>query len=345
MNTEPIDTDFLNFRLKEDVYSNTTEGLLLLKQGTLLTKKHIETLTKHKINPFTVIDTTTRISPEEETSLTSNISLLEEVKKVFQLILDHDDSQVDALLHSYEKIIVSSLNDHSIMNLINKKIEKNDYIYQHSINVGIISALIGKLLGMSRKQCHLLSQMGLFHDIGMLMIDPKILQKNTRLTHTEYKEIQKHTTYGKSLLFSISQLDILVSRAALLHHAKINGKGYPSNRTEQDIPFMIQVISVADAFHSMSSSYSYKKEKSFFEALNELMNEARTHALHPAIVVPFINYMMRQQLFKKVQLSNNEIAEIIFIHPNEPNLPLIRIGDSYIDLRKETSLKIVALAE
>ncbi|WP_312092730.1 HD domain-containing phosphohydrolase [Niallia sp.] len=338
---EKVTADITGYRIKEDVYSNSIEGLFLLKKGSTLTKKNVELLSKHQVNPFDVISSTDEAPPSSVNNEFSN--LIDEVKETFHHILEQDNSRVEKLLLTYEKTIDFSLQELAILEIIHKEISPKDYIYQHSINVGIISAIIGKILGLSRHECHLLSQMGLFHDIGMLKIDSSILQAKDRLTQNEYKEIQKHTTYGKSILFQVSQLDILISRTALLHHEKINGKGYPSRRTEKDIPFLIQIVSVADIFNSMCSTHTYKEKKTYFEAINELVNEAYGNALNPAIVIPFTNFIMRKQLFKKVTLTNNKTAEIIFIHQNEPHLPLIRIEDSYIDLRK-VPLKIAGLA-
>lgn len=346
MNTEQINMNLCGYQLKQDVYSNIMDDLLLMKKGAILTQKNIDLLMKHQINPFDVI-VSNSIEEKEDKYIPVKkqyTHLIDEVKDTFQQLINDNDSHVDTLLQNYKRVIDSSLNEISIIDIIHQKIEHEDRVYQHSINVGILSAIIGKILGLSKKQCHLLSQMGLFHDIGMLKINPDILEKDGKLTQHEYKEIQSHTSYGKSILFRLSQLDLLVSRAALLHHAKINGKGYPSNRSEKDIPFFIQIITVADTFNSMCTSYTYKKKKTYYEAIYELVSEAHSNSLNPAIVIPFTNYIMRKQLFKKVHLNNDQKAEIIFIHQNEPHLPLIRIDDSYIDLRKEPSLKIIALA-
>ncbi|PAE12430.1 hypothetical protein CHI02_09560 [Niallia circulans] len=334
--------NIVGYRIKRDVYSNSIEGLFLLKKNSILTKKHIDLLTKHQVNPFDVIE------PTDETSASSDnkefTNLLDEVKETFHRIIEQDNSTVEKLLHDFKNTINSSLQELAILEMLHKEVSPDDYIYQHSINVGILSAIIGKILGLPKKQCHLLSQMGLFHDIGMLKLDPSILKVSARLTQTEYKEMQKHTIYGKGILFQVPQLDILISRTALLHHEKINGKGYPSQRTEKDIPFLIQIVSVADIFNSMCTSNTYKDKKTYIEAIDELINESYGNALNPAIVIQFTNFIMRKQLFKKVILSNNETAEIIFIHQNEPHLPLIRLKDSYIDLRRTSSLKITGLA-
>lgn len=332
--------DILGSQLTEDIFSNSIQGLLLLKKGTTIHKNHLDLFIKHEVDPSEI----SFHYAHSDDILKSYWSILEESKEVFPAILEKKDLGVDSLISDFSQLINSSFHEFSLLDILHTEIEKQDFIYQHSVNVGIISSLIGNILGYSLKDCHLLGQMGLFHDIGMLLVDPDIIQKEGRLTQKEYKEVQQHTILGKSALFHITQLDILISRTALLHHEKINGKGYPSKRKEKDIPFMIQIVSVADMFNSMCSTRFHQEKKSYFEAINELMNEAYGNSLNPAIVIPFTQFLMRKQLFKKVKLSNDETAEIIFIHPNEPHLPLVRLENNYIDLRKSSPLKITSLS-
>ncbi|WP_445505982.1 HD-GYP domain-containing protein [Niallia sp. 03190] len=336
---ENTTADIIGNPLSRDIFSNSIQGLLLLKKGTILNQTHIKLLEKHHVDPSIII------SPFSSNSISIEKmypTLLHEIKKVFQHILQKKEEGVDQLLSHFTILMELCLQDFSALEIIHKNTAQSDYIYQHSINAGIISAMIGKILGYSKKNCELLGQMGLFHDIGMLSIDPAIVKKKEKLTQKEYKEMQKHTVLGKSILFPLTKLDILISRAALLHHEKINGKGYPCNRLEKDIPFMVQIVSVADIFNSMCTSNTYKEKKSYFEAINELISEAYGNTLNPAIVIPFSQFIMRKQLFKRVKLNNNETAEIIFIHANEPHLPLIRLKNNYIDLRKAAPLKITS---
>ncbi|MCM3217654.1 HD domain-containing phosphohydrolase [Niallia taxi] len=338
MDIEKIKTKYIGTKINEDIFSNSIEGLLLLKKGAVLDDTHIELLINHKvdINSLNLLSEASKPLSVEDAYLT----LIEQVKETFSAIITKSEDGLEKMLLDYENLIELAIQDISILDIILDESLASSSIYKHSINVGIIAALIGNTLGYSAKNYHLLSQMGLFHDIGMLLINEDILHKKTKLTHSEYKEIQKHTTLGKSILFSINSLDIIISRTALLHHEKINGNGYPYNRKEKDIPFMIQIISVADIFNSMCSNPWHQKKKTYFEAINELVDEAHGNSLNPAIVIPFASYLMRKQLFNKVTLTTEQTAEIIFIHQNEPHLPLVRIKDDYLDLRKTSSIKI-----
>ncbi|PKG23481.1 HD-GYP domain-containing protein [Niallia nealsonii] len=336
MGDKNILLDIIGNELTEDIFSNSIDDLLLLKKGIKINATHIELLQKHHVEPAFAVSLIKKSPVSINKSYTS---LLMEVKEVFCNILQKKEDGIEELLAHFAQVLELSLKDLSILDIIHQDIDSSNYIYQHSINVGIISAIIGKILGLSKKECHLLGQMGLFHDVGMLAVNPDILQKEERLTQTEYKEIQQHTFIGKSLLFSITQLDILVSRTALLHHETINGKGYPNKRTEKDIPILIQIITIADTFNSMCTN-SYTQKKSYYEVINELINSAQSNILNPAIVIPFAQFIMNKQLFKKVKLTNNKIAEIIFIHQNDPHLPIVRVENEYLDLRLASPIKI-----
>lgn len=235
--------------------------------------------------------------------------------------------------------------DLNILKVVKTKTKDEDYIFQHSVNTRIISAMIGKLLGFSKEDCHLLSEMGLFHDIGMLKLDSELLDKTGPLTHKEFLIVQEHTNYGYDVIKTLPKRHSLVSRAALLHHERLDGSGYPSKLLEKKIPLFIQIITVADCFNAMSMKRNYGVQKSHFNGVYELMSEAAANKMNPAIIVPFVKYIMRQHLHDYVILSNNEKAKIIFIHEHEPHQPLVKIDENdYIDLRKESTIKILNLA-
>lgn len=335
-----ISFDLVGSELSEDIFSE--EGILLLKEGTILTEANIlllknfmygQSIHVKKANKLPIaLQAPSKVPYETSLSL---------VKDAFHKIVNSEEFNLVDFIKKYLQLIELSLNDVSIFEIISKEVDKEDYIYQHSINVGILSAIIGKMLGFKKKDCLLLGQMGLFHDIGMLKIDEKIIQKESSLTDEEYLEVKKHSFYGYHLLKKFSELHQFIPQATLLHHERVNGTGYPRKLKEKELPYFIQIISVADCFNAMNMK-PFRKKVSQFSSVYDLINEARDNRLNPAIVIPFIKYIMRQNLYRSVKLSNGEVAKIVFIHNNEPHQPLVKLGeDNYLDLRKEASLTIL----
>jgi HD-GYP domain-containing protein (c-di-GMP phosphodiesterase class II) len=134
--------------------------------------------------------------------------------------------------------------------------------------------------------------------------------------------------------------------AALHHHERINGSGYPHQLKEKDIPYFVQIVSVADCFNAVYMNTQHNGEKKpHFAGVYDLIEKAQRNELNPSIVIPFVRYIMRQNLLQKVMLSNGEEAQIVFIHENEPYQPLVKVGEEYMDLRRESGVRMVSLIE
>lgn len=91
----------------------------------------------------------------------------------------------------------------------------------------------------------------LVHDIGMLHIDPAIVQKTGTLTPEEWRAIQGHTVVGKVVLEAIPGLDPRVSRGVLEHHERCDGTGYPFNRTDTQLNDIGQIVAITDSVYAI----------------------------------------------------------------------------------------------
>jgi HD-GYP domain-containing protein (c-di-GMP phosphodiesterase class II) len=346
MEQSHISFDLVGSKLGEDLLSD--QGILLLKKGVILQEVHILLLHKYRFGTKIKVDmngieTSTKL--KEPPSAKPYKSFQSYIKDTFQTFLSNKSIDLSDVREKYHELVELSLSDFSIMRILQAKVSKEGYLYQHSVNVGILSAIIGRLLGYNREGCLLLADMGLWHDIGMFTIDKGILEKRGPLLSQEFQQIQMHSLRGFYLLKSIPNINPVIPLSSLSHHERINGSGYPNQLKDSSIPYSIQIISVADCFNAMSMKVNYGEKKSLFKGVYELVNEISLNKLNPAIVIPFVRYIMRQNLHQRVMLSTEEEAEIVFIHDNEPHQPLVKVKDQFIDLRKEPSIKIVNLME
>ncbi len=326
--------------LSDDIYSD--QGILLLKKGTILNETHILQLKNYQNRAYINVNEEENVSSKPlETFQDLYNKNLKKMKSIFTNHHPENPMPIHEIIEDFMPLFEKSLENTSFINQINNYKNFYEYTYRHCLNVGIIAAIIGKLLGLKRKDIIKLGQMGLLHDIGKMTIHPTLLNKPNKLNEYEWKEISQHTVKGFEILKKAKNVDLNVTIAALLHHERLDGSGYPNKLKQKEIPFLVQIISVADAYDAITSERVYQPKKSVFVAVNELMKEANNNKLNPAIVVPFVKYIMRQYLREEVLLSNGEVAEIVFIHENEPNQPLVRVGDEYMDLRKVSKVEIV----
>ncbi len=138
---------------------------------------------------------------------------------------------------------------------------KDPYTSGHSERVARIAVRLGEQLGLNPNQRGDLYLMGLLHDVGKIGIDDGVLKKPSRLTETEYRQIQSHVKIGVHILSDLKKLHHLLPGVAH-HHENLDGTGYPSGLAGESIPLEARILAVADAYDAMSSSRPYRRRLS-----------------------------------------------------------------------------------
>ncbi|MCR4587924.1 MAG: HD-GYP domain-containing protein [Lachnospiraceae bacterium] len=134
---------------------------------------------------------------------------------------------------------------------------KDKYTHGHSARVAEYSRRLARMNGKSDQECDEIYYAALLHDVGKIGIPESIITKEGRLTKEEYEKIQEHPVLGKQILQQISEFPYL-SIGAYGHHERYDGKGYPQGLKGTDIPEAARIISVADAYDTMTSKRSYR---------------------------------------------------------------------------------------
>ena len=141
--------------------------------------------------------------------------------------------------------------------------------YGHSKRVAATSQMIGKALGMPERELAELHSSAVLHDIGKLGITDSILTKPGKPTEHEWEVLKGHASNGASIVAHVKDLAVLVPMI-LHHHEWYDGTGYPDELQGKSIPLGARIISVADAYDTMTTSRPYRNLLSKEEALEEL---------------------------------------------------------------------------
>ncbi|AUG79601.1 Metal-dependent phosphohydrolase [Kitasatospora sp. MMS16-BH015] len=146
---------------------------------------------------------------------------------------------------------------------------KDAYTRGHSERVGRAAVLIARQLGMAEERLRTLHFAGTLHDVGKLGVATELLRRNGPLTEAERRAVEVHPVFGHELVREITFLG--EARAGILHHhERMDGRGYPAGLVGAGIPEFARIISVADAFDSMTSTRSYRRGRPVPEAVAEL---------------------------------------------------------------------------
>jgi diguanylate cyclase (GGDEF)-like protein/PAS domain S-box-containing protein/putative nucleotidyltransferase with HDIG domain len=146
---------------------------------------------------------------------------------------------------------------------------RDPYTYGHSKRVAALSQMIGRAIGLSTDELTNLHAAGLLHDIGKVGVPDSILTKPAKPTKDEWKLIREHSSEGARIVSHTRELAGLIPMIRH-HHEWYNGSGYPDGLRGEDIPLGARIISIADAYDTMTTKRTYRDVISEEEALEEL---------------------------------------------------------------------------
>lgn len=174
------------------------------------------------------------------------------------------------LMYREKLLEIPSMRSGAIETILNTLYEKDKNSEIHSRTVSIISEKLAKAYGMSRQEIAEVKTAGLLHDIGKIIIPLPIINKEGKLTQSEYVTIKTHSEIGFRILNSTSNMRS-ISNIVLCHHERWDGTGYPRGIKGEKIPLMARIISIADAFDAMTSVRTYKNIVTYDQALKEII--------------------------------------------------------------------------
>jgi len=218
-----------------------------------------------------------------------------------------------------------------VFTCLNQLREADEYTYTHSVNVSFICLFIAKWLHWKDDGLVGILQAGLLHDIGKSQVPERILNKPAELTDKEYEEVKKHTVYGYRILEKVVTIKPSAAVAALMHHEKFNGTGYPLGVSADKIHLYARIAAVADIFDAMTSNKSYGKRSSPFEVFS-LLESLIYGSLDPRIVIKFLENVAGYYVGDRVSLSDGSEGVIVYINPRAVSKPIIQIDDEIVNL-------------
>jgi HD-GYP domain-containing protein (c-di-GMP phosphodiesterase class II) len=111
----------------------------------------------------------------------------------------------------------------------------------------------------------------LVHDLGKIVIPTELLSKPAKLKDEEMTLIKSHCRAGFEILEKVEFL-WPVAEIVLQHHERIDGSGYPSGLSGQDILLEAKILGVADVVEAMCSHRPYRGPLGIDQALAEISN-------------------------------------------------------------------------
>ncbi len=161
----------------------------------------------------------------------------------------------------------------------------------HIIRMSKISELIARQIGLDPQEAELILQAAPMHDIGKIGVPDNVLLKPARLNDGEFEIIKQHCENGVRIIGDFNSPIFNYARAAALnHHEKFNGTGYPKGLGEEEIPLIGRILAIADVFDALTSERPYKKAWTVDDAVELIIREKGKH-FDPKLVDAFLRIL------------------------------------------------------
>lgn len=237
----------------------------------------------------------------------------------------------------------------SIMHVLNLSDDSKDNLYYHSLNVTVLSLILGRSLGLTDAEMHDLAMGAMFHDIGKSRIEKKILLKEGRLTKSEREVLQKHPFYGVQILSKNEKFPKEAMKIVYQHHERCDGRGYPKKLQQNMISKLSKILCIANFYDGLINKHDPTRSYTPYQALSYMFSKC-SGVLDKVFLSSFIHCMGIYPPGTIVVLNNDQLGLIISVNLAKPLAPSLVLYDPQIpkkealilDLEYELDYKITS---
>lgn len=192
-------------------------------------------------------------------------------------------------------------------------------VYAHCTNVAVISYVLADWLKMPEDDKLLAAECGLFHDIGKIMLPPSISSgKLKRLTSREVEIAKTHTIEGFHLLGRYKGIPKSVQNAALMHHEKFDGSGYPYGLKGSEIDKFARIVAIANSLaNAVSTSDPHSSPSPCLLSAVRYFENSGLHKYELKYLLVFLENILNLFTGSPVKLSKGMDGNVIFVAHRE----------------------------
>ncbi|MFQ5657663.1 MAG: HD-GYP domain-containing protein [Candidatus Methylomirabilales bacterium] len=211
---------------------------------------------------------------------------------------------------------------HSLMALTMIK-SYDEYLFNHSVNVGILTTALGESLGLDGKSLRELGLGALLHDLGKVNIPEAITRKPRDLTEEEWELIKSHPVEGLRMLEKMGVRSEIALRVVKEHHVRFDRKGYPTLAPGEEVHPHTMIVTISDSYDALTTLRPYQRLFEPSEAVT-LMRTLAGSTFDPEKLERFIDMLGIYPPGTVVRLTTGEIAVVTRPGSEDSSRPWVR---------------------
>ncbi|MBP2664431.1 MAG: putative metal dependent phosphohydrolase domain protein [Firmicutes bacterium] len=308
--------------IARNIFSAT--GKLLLSENVILDEPLISKLGTLGIDSVFVNHPHLEITPQEMVNEETRVEIIKMVSQAFGDIRENRTFNLTGICEAMKKIIEDAIGNRHVLIQMTDIRASADYTFGHSINVCLLSIMIGIKMNLNHQQLLELAMGAILHDLGMLLVPTEIVQKTDAISPTDWQRIQTHTKKGFEIIRRVGPIPLVSAHVAFQHHESFDGTGYCRGLVGENIHIYARIVAVADLYDAITSDRPYRKAFLPHEAY-DIMLASRGAKLDPKIVDIFLENVVIYPVGTTVLLDTGEIGVVVEIHPQLQVRPVVRI--------------------
>lgn len=263
------------------------------------------------------------------------------IRKVLSETFEGKAIEVEPFESLADSMIESVMLDADALKCISALRSKDAYLLEHSVNVAFLLVTFGKYLKLERDALRDLAVGGILHDIGKIKVDNKILHKPAKLTPEEFEHMKLHQVYALEVMNNAPGLSQVSKDVCLMHHEKLDGRGYPRGLKGDEIPLHGRMSCIVDIFDALTANRCYKEAMSPAAAFKILLSLTPFH-LDQQLVYEFIRCIGVYPVGSLVLLSDGRVGIVWTAKDRDVLHPIVKCFYS-VKAKRYTDVVLVDL--
>jgi HD-GYP domain-containing protein (c-di-GMP phosphodiesterase class II) len=224
--------------------------------------------------------------------------------------------------------------------------QHKNYLVSHAVRTSIYSIILGSTIKLPQFKLIELGAAAALHEIGMVRLPPQLYMAGRALSPQERKSITAHPVLGYNLLKE-KQVPLAVCLAALEHHERVNGSGYPRALTADKISLYSKIIMVACSFDAVTANRPYKEAKDGYSGMVDILkNEGKQY--DDLVIRALVYSLSIYPIGTQVMLTSGKSAVVVDVNPDNPRYPIVQVigarspdGKELVVRTSETSVRVL----
>ncbi|MBK8266851.1 MAG: HD-GYP domain-containing protein [Planctomycetes bacterium] len=217
---------------------------------------------------------------------------------------------------------------------------RDEYLFQHSVNVSALSMNIATQLGLRREKIMEIGLAGLLADVGMLRVPEAIRFAPRPLTNEELEEVRRHPLYTIEYLEKIPGLPREIKCVAVQSHERLDKTGYPRHSGSSLIHAYAKIVGIADVYAAMTCPRPYRQAMCPHDAVKRILFDCGAGKYDACFVRALIDGVSVFPIGSYVELDSGEFAAVIRANTTRHTRPMVKI----LDKRGKASGEIIDLS-